>query len=32
VTWLNNYLIVAIAAAALLYMTHGDDVEQFARD
>jgi signal transduction histidine kinase len=27
-TWLNYYLIVAIATAALLYMTHGDDVEQ----
>ncbi len=28
VLWLNNYLIVAIAAAALLYMTHADDVER----
>ena len=26
--WLNNYPIVAIAAAALLYVTHGDDVER----
>jgi len=27
VIWLNNYQIVAIAAAALLYVTHADDVE-----
>jgi hypothetical protein len=28
VIWLNNYQIVAIAAAALLYVTHADDVER----
>jgi len=28
VHWFNNYPIVAIAAAVLLYMTHGDDVER----
>ena len=26
--WFNNYPIVAIAAAALLYVTHADDVER----
>jgi sensor histidine kinase YesM len=28
VIWLNTYPIVAIAAAALLYVTHADDVER----